>query len=259
MSSSSTRNNSKPHSSEESTTSCESLSCQMTDELEVLSKLLYRNQNQHGKTKYYRQIKIFYKIVNQIPLDSMQDAFLCILSSVKCTQGNKYEHDDCRRAFACCRDVCILANQCSSAMVWALKASESLRLQLEIQVFVTLLTSFLASIARIWTLLKFMNKKFLPYRDIICSNLRGIVLVNPAKTEWITEALNDLPIIQDVGCILLNDSASGKFSNLQAEEGSRKHVVEDDDVGEELLVSQLFASDCAKVKVKKQRTSRTDK
>lgn len=256
MSSSSNTSNSELRSFEDSTTSCESLSCQMTEELEVLSKLLYRNHNQHGKTKYYRQIKKFYNIVDQLPLHSMQNAFLCILSSVKCTQGNKYERDDCRTAVACCRDVCILVNQCTSAMAWALKASESVRLQLEMQVFVTLLTAFLASVARTCTLLKLINKKFHPYRDILTSNLRGIILLNPAKAEWIAKALDDLPIAQGDGCILRDDSTTGTFKDIISKNsGLRKHVVDDDDVGEELSVSQLSASDNANVKVKKQRMS----
>ena len=32
-------------------------SAQLADETEVLIKLMYRNQNQHGKTKYFRYLK----------------------------------------------------------------------------------------------------------------------------------------------------------------------------------------------------------
>jgi len=231
------------NSSTEPSISSDNLSRQLSEELEVLSKLLYRNQNQHGKTRYYRQIKKFYKTVTLLPIADFANFEAAVLHSARAMQG-KYDRDESKIAIACCNDLDKLLTQCSEVRDWALKASESILIQLEMQVFVALLTAFLSCIARAFRLLKLVYQKFAPYREAIIVNLRRITLLNPVAATWVVEAINGLTSTTNDS--LLNETISSHDVRVAAvgrstaaASGIKDLPLSDEDIGEGVLVRDL--------------------
>jgi hypothetical protein len=118
---------------------------------------MYRNKNQHGKTKHYRCLAKVHKNLTMIPIDRLAVFESAICEVIIGTSGKKAR---LKEASIYVSDLKTLLEICVETSDWCLKARDAIQVQLQQKVFVPLLTAYLTITARIFTLLEKVQTKF---------------------------------------------------------------------------------------------------
>jgi len=229
-------------------------------ELDVLAKILYRNHNQHGRTKLFNYLKRVKKTLAFLSRESVvvvhkSGASVLRLKTTLSSSTDASTRIDClteqRRVMVICIDV----------SRYCIKAVEVLKAEIAHQHFVPLFTTILALASRLLRCLVNITSIVHAQHDALLTQLSNVCLLNPRYLVLVQNAISEVKLCatdQSLLSVLLNEEVVAVGVVKQQNEIETKTVVttiDRDDEGEEVGASatQQLASTSSKKKKRKRR------
>lgn len=200
------------------TVSVESSLSSISEEFTVLYKILYRNKNQHGKTKIYCSLVKLTQLIKIFPDFQKLSALEIGALKVLCSSDSNFELQDVSKIYVdCTKDIFNSVKLGCEIIKWASVAARSLGMQISQQTFVSLYSVSIAAVAKIFRNMAFITTHFDSLLQSMMSKLRQLTVTNPAFEVDIMEVLYQLQLPLELQRVLstVRSSQERKASKMQ--------------------------------------------
>mmetsp|Transcript_33612 Transcript_33612/g.32088 ORF Transcript_33612/g.32088 Transcript_33612/m.32088 type:complete len:485 (+) Transcript_33612:147-1601(+) len=164
----------------------------LKSECEILSKLIYRNNNQHRSTKVFCSLKKASKIMQLIPSEELESLNSQAEKNLRLMQNPKVNTRDLTASIRCAQQLYKAISIGIEAAMWFNRSARLLHLQLSQLLFVPLYTIFLALTARSLNSLSILIFQFDLQFFSLKSQIQHIAAVNPRHIPLVQSILPSL-------------------------------------------------------------------